>query len=890
VSRAPFRLPAGRRQAAADVAREIRFHLEMTEAELRAAGLPAEQARAEARRRFGDPDAVAAECLTEEGARQDAVRRREWLAGWRQDLGYALRTLRRAPGFTVAAALTLGLALGATVAMFSVVDAVLLRALPLPDAARVVSLVPTVRGEARSGSPGLLAAWGERARSLHAIAAATDRQATVLLADGAARVQGLGVSAGFAAVAGVTPALGRTLARDDDRPGAPPVVLLGERLWRRALGGAPDAVGRTLSLDGVPHTVVGVLPARFDAVLGEREFVVPLRLAPAQRANFTPYLPLVARLRPGVTPDAAARELDAITAALPEDAADDGARPRAQVLPLARATTDAYRRPLLLMLAAVGAVLLIGCANVATLVLARSVGRARELAVRASLGAGRGRLVRQLAVEHLVLGALAVVVALPVAAAGVRALAAAVPADVPRLADAALDGRALLVAVALGLLTSLLCGVAPALHQRRLDVRAGLAGGRGTTDRRGDRWRRALVAAEVALALVLLTGAGLLVRSAVALGRVRPGIDVAHVLTARLALPPRDYPAAPAALDAYARVVDAARREPGVERAALASRVPLGGALTGVDVAPAGAAFDGAKVNAALRVATPDYFRTIGIPLLAGRDLRAEDDVRAARVVVVNATLARQLGGAASAVGRRIVSDNGAFADSAGAPLPLEVVGVVGDVRDGGPRAEPGPEFYVPLAQVPEEPFEYWIGRELVLVARTPGEPSALAPALRRAVAAVDARVPLYDVQTTAARLGSAVAVERFSLQLLSLLGAAGLALAALGIHGVVAYAVGRRARELGIRLALGATARGAVALLVRQGMRPVAAGLVLGLAASVVAARAASSLLFGVEPLDPLSLAGAVAVMGGVAALACWNPARRAARVDPVVALRQEG
>ncbi|MDF1505432.1 ABC transporter permease, partial [Roseisolibacter sp. H3M3-2] len=408
--------------------------------------------------------------------------------------------------------------------------------------------------------------------------------------------------------------------------------------------------------------------------------------------------------------------------------------------------------------------------------------------------------------------------------------------------------------------------------------------------RRGDRWRRTLVAAEVALALVLLTGAGLLLRSAAALGRVRPGIDVAHVLTARLALPRRDYPTLPAALGAYARVLDAARRQPNVGSAALASRVPLGGSRTGMDVAPAGGAFEAAtKVGTALRVASPGYFRSIGIPLLAGRDLLGVDAARAPRVVVVNRTLARRIGGGGPVVGRRLVTDNGAFRDSAGAPLPLEIVGVVGDVRDGGPRAEPDPELYVPLAQVPEEPFEYWIGRELVLVARTTGDPTALAPALRRAVAEVDQRVPLYDVRTTGARLGAAVAVERFSLRLLSLLGAAGLALAALGVHGVVAYTVGRRTRELGIRLALGATARGAVGLLVRQGMRPVLAGLALGIAGSVLAARAASSLLFGVEPLDPLSLAGALAVMTGVAAIACWTPARRAARVDPIEALREE-
>ncbi|MDF1504502.1 ABC transporter permease, partial [Roseisolibacter sp. H3M3-2] len=460
MSRPPFRLPAGRRRAEADVAREIGFHLAMAEAELVAAGRSPDDARAEARRRFGDPDVVAAECMAEEGARQAGLARWEWLSAVRHDLAYGVRTLRRAPGFAAAAVLTLGLALGATTAMFSVVDAVLLRALPLPHSERIVTLEPTVRGEARGGSPGLLAAWGARARAPQALAAVAERQATVRTPDGAARVPGLAVSGAFGAVTAVRPALGRVLTPDDDRPGAPAVVMLGQALWRRTFDASPAAVGRTLVLDGVPHTVVGVLPASLDAALGERDFWVPLRLEPSQRDNFTPYLTLVARLRPDAAPAGVARELDAITATLPPAAPDDdGTRPAARVAALARTLGDDYRRPLLLMLGAVGVLLLIGCANVATLVLARSVGRARGLAVRSALGAGRGRLARQLAVEHLVLGALAIAVAVPAAVVMTRLLVAAIPADVPRLAAAALDGRALAVAVALGLCASLACGV-----------------------------------------------------------------------------------------------------------------------------------------------------------------------------------------------------------------------------------------------------------------------------------------------------------------------------------------------------------------------------------------------------------------------------------------------
>ena len=891
-----FRFPAGRGRATADVLAEIQLHLDLCAADLQAGGMSAAEARAEARRRFGDPEATARECEAVEGGRQARLAWRDRLGALGQDLAYAARTLRRAPGFTLVVVLTLGLGVGATTAMFSVVDAVLLRPLPVFAPERVVALVPVAGGEQQGGSPGLLAAWADRSRSLGTVAAFVDGQATFAGPGGAERVGGLAVSGRFAEALGVSPALGRAIAPADDRPGAAPVAMLTHRFWRRAFGGDPAAVGRALQLDGVSRTVIGVLPAALDPVLADRAYLVPLALDPSQRENFTPYLELVGRLAPGATAAGASRELAAITGGLGPRARVDGRVPAVRVERLDRYWSGEFRRPLLLLLAAVAAVLAIACANVATLVLVRSVGRVRELAVRASLGAGRGRLVRQLAAEHLALGLLAAAAAVPAAWAGARALAASAPAEVPRLSAAGLDARALAVATALGIATALLCGLAPALHQRRLDVGGTLrGGGRTSTDAGGERWRRGLVAAEVALAAVLLAGAGLFVRSSAALGRVRPGFDPAAVLTARLALPERDYPALPAALRAYAGILDAARRQPGVAAGALVSRVPLGGRLAGVDVAPVGAPFGpAATVNASLRAASPGYFAAMRIPLLAGRDLDPADDARAAPVAVVNASLARRLtGGAApaAALGRRFRSDNAAFADAGGWPREIEVVGVAGDVLDRGARGTAQPEFYAPLEQTPEEPFTYWLGRELVLVVRAAdgAPPASLAPALRRAAAAVDARVPLYDVRTAGERLGGALAVERFSTALLLLLGAAGLLLAALGVHGVVAYAAGRRAREVGLRLALGATPADAVALVVRQGMRPVGAGLLLGVAAAAVAWRGAAGLLFGVSPLDPASLLGAAVLLAGAGALACYAPARRVSRVDPAATLRTE-
>jgi putative ABC transport system permease protein len=689
----------------------------------------------------------------------------------------------------------------------------------------------------------------------------------------------------------VRPEIGRAILPRDDVPGAPGVVVLGHRLWARSFGADPAAVGRIVRLDGAPLTVVGVMPEALDAVVGAREFWTPLALGRGQDANFTPYLSLLGRLADGATPASVARELDAIVARLGAPAKVEGAVPTARVLPIGGYLVRDYRRPLLVMLAAVGVVLCIACANVATLVLARSVGRSREFALRSALGAGRGRLVRQLVAEQLILGLLATAVACPVAAITARALAAAVPADVPRLAAVGFGGRAFAVAILLGCLTTLVCGLAPALQAGQLDVRSALqAGGRGSTGVRGERWRRWMVSGEVALTMVLLTSAGLLVRSALALGRVQPGFDLAHVLTARLALPERDYPELPRAVSAYAAILDAARRQPGIASAALVSRVPLGGSMTSIDLALADRPLVRANtLSAALRITSPDYFRSMGIPLVAGRDLRPADDEHAAPVIVVNETLARRLGGRAAAVGRRVRSDNSAFADGAGKPREMEIVGVVGDVRDGGPRVAAAAEFYAPLGQIGEEPWNYWISRELVLVARTVGPAAGAAPALRRAVASVDPTVPLYDVQSTDARLDGALAVERLSTRLLAVLGVLGLLLAAIGIHGVIAYVAQQRAREVAIRLALGASAAHAVGLVVRQGMRPVLVGLVLGGAGSAVVGRAAGSLLFEIPALDPVSVLASVALLAAVAALASLGPALRTTRVDPATALTSD-
>lgn len=886
------RMPAGKQTAARDVDREIALHLELLEADLVASGLSEEAARAEAARRFGDLATVREECVEIEGSRQQGVRRREWLAETRQDLHFALRTLRRAPAFAATVVLTLAIGIGATVAMFSVVDAVLLRALPLPNASSVVTITPRLPQGPTNASPALYTQWREQSRTLSHVAAIARKTATLTHQATPSRVSGAAVSGDYFTLLGVAAATGRTISRDDDVAGAPDVVVLSDRTWRGTLGAASDIVGRSVELDGGSRTVIGVMPAALDRIGEQNDFWIPLRLAASQRNNYTPYLSVLGRVRSTSTVSAARREVDDIVRHLGPAALRDGVRPSIDVSPLLDALTSAFRKPLLMLLGATLAILLIACTNVSTLMLARGNQRGRELAVRAALGAGRARLVRQLTTEHVMLAAIAALVACPIAFVIRRALLTLVPADIPRIGDASLDARGIAVAALLALLATAVCSIAPALRLRAQRTGDALRGGGATTGRRSNQWRNAFVATETALALTLLTGAGLLLRSALSLSRVEPGFDVDRVMTARLALPVKQYPKLPEALQKFHAIIASVRAEQGVAAAALVSRVPLGGSIASIDLGIAGARDNGAGlVHAAMRVSSSRYFSSMGIPIVAGRDLSDDDRMDSPGAIVVNEALAKLLAPTPAAlIGRRLRSDNGAFADSTGQPRTLEVVGVARDILDGGLRSSASPEFFVPMDQTSDEPWDYWINREMLLVVRSAGlPPAALVPAMRRAVNAVDARVPLYDVRTTGERVQDALAVERFALQLASVAGVLALLLASIGIHSVVSYVVSQRTREAGVRLALGATAQQVVALVVRQSMRPVLAGIVVGIAGSLVVARAGTALLFGVTTRDPVAFSSAGAVMLAVGALACWIPARRMSRVMPASVLRGE-
>ncbi|MFL6261264.1 MAG: ADOP family duplicated permease [Thermoanaerobaculia bacterium] len=865
-----------------DVEDEIAFHLEMRARELiEENGLESGAAREEALRRFGEMEAVRQRCR--EIGRQTARGRRwtEVAAELRQDAVFALRQLRKAPVFALIAVLTLALGVGATTAIFSLLHAVVLKPLPFPHPERIVQLWRTEHGEDRSLSAASFLGFRE-ARSFSALAASWTSSFN-LTGDGPPeRILGDRVSAGYFEAFGVKPELGRVFSTAEDRPGRDRVVVLSDRLWRERFAADPKVLGRSFRLNGIPYEVIGVLPASFELRAVDSRLWVPVALTPEQAANFgNCYLRVTGRLRPGVSQAAAEAEVAAIGKRL--EPLDQPSR-RGQgtrLEPFLDRLLGGYRRRLLILLGAVGCVLLIACVNVANLLLARGGVRAREIAVRAALGAGRGRIVRQLLTESLVLGLAGGVAGLGLAYAGVRFLKAISPAGVPRLATAGIDGAALAFALGVALAASLLFGLVPALRTARPDLQSMLKeGGRSVSSPR-DRVRTGLLVAEVALALVLLAGAGLLIRSAVRLQEVEVGFDPSGLLTAQLSLPYADYPAPDRAVRTVLEAVDRAARIPGVASAAAASILPLSRSnsastldVEGLDVP------EEERLIGNTRQVTAGYFATLRIPLLRGRDFTARDRAGAPYVAVVNRKLARLAWGSEEVLGHRLAY----WRDDKG-PVWMEVVGVAGDIRQGDLADETRPEVYLPLEQANSDLLgEHELS--VALVVRAAGDPAAVAGEVRRAVLAADPRLPVFDLLTMEEIRSSLSATTRFNMLLLTALGVIGLLLAVVGIYGVIAYFVSQRTQEIGVRMALGATEGRVLSLVVWQAMRPVLLGLAVGLAGAAAAGRALAGLLFEVSATDPATIAGVVLVLAAAALLASWLPAKRAARVEPTRAL----
>ncbi|HEX9940624.1 MAG TPA: ABC transporter permease [Thermoanaerobaculia bacterium] len=861
-----------------DVDDEIAFHVETRTRELIEEGMAPSAAREEALRLFGDAQRVRRACVEIGRRREKGRRRTEILAEMRQDAAFALRQLRKAPAFTLVAVLALALGIGATAALFSVLYAVVLRPLPFDHPERVVVLLAlNPERETRSLSPGSFLEFRRRMRSVGSLAASFNSSFNLTGEGPPERIEGALVSAGWFEAFGARPVLGRVFSADEDRPGRDRVAVLSHRLWRGRFGADPEVVGRTVRLNGLPHTVLGIMPASFDLRSDSPRLWVPLALGPEERTNFgNKFLRVVGRLRPGVSVPAAQGEAETVARQIVELDPRFNTGLGARIEPYVDRLLGGYRKRLWVLLGAVGCVLLIACVNVANLLLARGAARSREIALRAALGAGRGRIVRQLLTESLMLALIGAAGGLGLAHLGVRSLVAASPPGMPRLEQAGIDGPVLAFTLGLSLLSSLLCGLVPALKTARPDLQSMLKeGGASLGFRPRDRVRVALLVTEVALALVLLVGAGLLIRSALRLQRVEIGFDPERLLTAQLSFPQADYPGADGPVDAVGRMVEEMERLPGVTAAAAVTILPLSSSTISSEVR-----FDGRPPqpgkdpSADTRAVTPGFFGTLGIPVLAGREFTGDDRRGAPGVVAVNQTLARLAWPGQSPLGRRL--------DYTGEWL--EVVAVVGDVRSGLLDEDLRPAFYVPLAQYPPELWKADV--QLALAVRTQDEPASLVRDLRRIVHAVDPRLPLFSVATMDEIRASSVASTRLNTLLLTLLGTIGLILAAVGIYGVVAYFVSQRTQEIGVRMALGATEGRVLALVVEQALRPLALGLALGLAGALAASRLLSGFLFEVSATDPVTFAGVLVVLAAAALLASWLPAKRAARVDPTRAL----
>jgi putative ABC transport system permease protein len=797
-----------------------------------------------------------------------------------RELTGAARRLRRSPGFAAAAVLTLGLGIGVNTALFSVANAVLLRPLPFPHAERLVTVWELERSgtEMNTGFP-TFRDWAERSRSLESAAAAGYWVPTLTGAGRPERLEGLKVSAAFFATLGVRPALGRDFLAQEDRPGADRVVLVSSRLWQRQFAGDARLPGRLLTLDGVPHTVVGVLPASLPEVLSTNhqpsaDVFKPLGYDATmmQACRSCRHLWVLGRLRAGVAPEAAQRELTSVMQQLVLEHPTDYATVGALVRPL-RDHLTAEAKPVLVALVSAALFLLaLACVNLAGLHLARGLERRPEVALRAALGASRGRLAAHVLGESVLLSLVGGALGAVIAGWGVALLRSLAPEWVPRLQEARVDAPALSFALGVSIACGLLLGALPALHAAGAAVQDWLReGSRHGASAGRQRWQRVLLAGQVGLAAILLVGAVLTLKSLGRLLDVRPGFEPRGLVTAQVDVP---YADRARAARFYEGLVDALVATPGVTAAGAASQIPLGGNfdMWGIHVEGQSAANPDDDPAADFYAATPGYRRAMEIPLVRGRDLAASDTREAPAVVLVNQSLAGRFWPGADPLGRRL------RIGAADGPWRV-VVGVVGDVRHHGLAARPGLQVYVPHAQVTTP--------SMAFVVRAPGQVAQAAAALRAAVAAQDPDVPVADLRSGDDLVTASVLERRFVSRILTGFGVAAGALVAVGLVGALAQLVTRRRREIGVRIVLGAQRWQVLALLGRQGLAPAAAGLAAGLLVSPLTGRVLLPMLYEVPPADPATLAVVALTLTATATAACLVPARRAARVDPAVVLR---
>jgi putative ABC transport system permease protein len=884
-----FRLSFFQHDPPRDVRDEISFHLDMRTREFIAGGMPPDAAREAAAAAFGDIHRVEAECRDVRTSRDRERDRRESVRSIGHDVRFAIRTLRKRPGFTIAAIITLALGIGANTAIFSIINGVLLRPLPYSHGEQLVALrQPLVLTEVPNAgfSNPEVNDYRAQATSLTGIADYHSMPFILLGQDEPRRVQTGVVSANFFDVLGVKPILGRTFRPGEDQAGATPVLVLSHDFWRRAFGGDSSVIGRTFEMNDRIHTVIGVLPP-ITQYPGENDVYMPtsscpFRSPPARMALRTYRgLNVIARMAPGVSVDRARTELTSVANGLHTEHPAEYPAARGFTITatsLGDELTGNARPTLFILLGTAGFVLLIACANVANLMLAQITRREREMAVRAALGAGRGRLVRQLITESTLLSLAGAAVGVLLAFVGLDVLVAFAARFTPRAAEITIDGPVLLFTLGVAVLTGVFFGVLPALPLagRVMESLRGGAGGRSIG--RSGRVRGALIVSQVAVAFTLLIGAGLMIRSIVALQQVNPGFDPEHVLTATIDLNWSKY-TAPAQWRAFFDRLSAdLASEPGVVRSAPALTFPLDGSGIGqasfnfvIEERPVAAGDP--PLQGDYRVVGADYFATLDIPLVRGRRFTTADAPDAAQVVVISQQAARIFWPDVDPIGKRVSLDGGANW--------VTIVGIVGDVRQYGLDREPTPQIYRPFSQFPI--------RESTFLIRTTGEPAALGRRLQALVRAIDPQQPVANLRTLRELRGDSLAPPRLTMTLLAIFAALALVITATGLAGVIAFTVSQQTREIGIRMALGAAQGGVLRAILRQGLSMVALGLAIGIGGALALSRVMDGLLYGVGPSDPLTFIVVALVLIGVAIVACFVPARRATTIDPLIALRSE-
>jgi len=851
---------------------ELRFHLERQVADKIRGGMTEAEAHRCARLEFGGLDQVKEECRDARGTR--------WIEAILQDLRFGLRTLRRSPAFTAVAALTLALGIGANTAVFTVVNGVLLRPLPFPEPERLFEISYLPRNNPFLAGPGLAdrdyLEFRRQDQVFEHVATAGTTPVTLTGAGDPVRVPAAMVTPGFFPVLRVNPEIGRWFLPEEDQAGRDHVAVLSNKLWQSRFGGDSRILGKSITLDGVAYTVVGVMPAGF-GFPGDSEMWTPLAVQIDPHNSCT--RPVIGRLKPGISRQRAQAELETFASRLQLGPGEKRSDFVARIIPLKDTAVGNIRSSLLIFAGAVAFVLLIACANFANLLLIRAAGRRQEISVRAALGAGRGRLIRQLLTESTLVALTGGAAGTLLATVGVPALLALAPAGkIPRLEEIRMDGWVLAFTLAISVTTGIVFGLAPALGATGRGLRESLSGsGRTLTGRHGG-FRGVLVVSEIALALVLLAGAGLMLKSFLRIRAVNPGFRAENVLTMTVELPESTYKTAAQMRAFHQRTLETLAGLPGVLVAGAVNWLPLGQWWVKGDFR-----LDGGRhsnYNVVKPAVSPGYLRTIGIRMLSGRDFTDRDNATAPGVVIVSQQVAKRLWQGEDPIGKRISMEDD--------PKPedwLTIVGVVDDVRQLGLTEQPEPAIYQPYLQVTRT---FFLGH-MTFAVRTASNPQSMAPAVRGVLRSLDRNQPVESISTMEDIVAGTTTEPRFQARLLTVFAILALVLAAIGVYGVLAYSVSERTHEIGIRIALGAGTGNVMGMVFRNSLTLAIAGVSLGTAGALVVTRVLEKYLFDVKPTDPATFGVVALLLAAIALLAGWIPARRATKVDPVVALRFE-